>query len=67
MPHPTALEVGSVHYNYISSEYKFATSYVLRKTSRVAGVGVANTACVLRLVLPDCQPCTVLLRGQQEM
>ena len=67
MPHPTALGVGSLHYNYISSEYKFATSYVLRKTSRVAGVGVANTACVLRLVLPDCRPCTVLLRGQQEM
>ena len=39
MPHPTALGVGSVHYNYISSEYKFATSCVLRKTSRVAGVG----------------------------
>ena len=67
MPHPTALGVGSVHYNYISSEYKFASSYVLRKSSRFAGVGVANTACALRLVLPDCRPCTVLLRGQQEM
>ena len=67
MPHPAALGVGSLHYNYISSEYKFATSYVLRKTSRIAGVGVANTARVLRVALPDCRPCTVLLRGQQEM
>ena len=60
LPHPTALEVGSVHYNYISSEYKFATSYVLRKTSRVAGVGgwqIPRVGCEWRCQTTDPAQC----------